>query len=159
MRKLDFISEGPQLAIFQEDANKNNLGGVLYLIHILILIILAVIYIADFIDDDKYKFNYIYIRDTFNETELKQGISADKENLNFDLEFKYQIGKDNDSYILPKDSRFTLVFFDNETYESMENDIIHANTRNFRVGVAIIVVVFLNVLFKKKIELKVAHIF
>ena len=44
--------------------------------------------------------------------------------------------KDNDSYIFPKGSRFTLVFFDNETFESMEDDIIHANTRNFRVGVA-----------------------
>ena len=27
MRRIDFISQGPQLSIFKEDANKTNLGG------------------------------------------------------------------------------------------------------------------------------------
>ena len=74
MRKLDFISSGPQLSIFQEDANKNNFGGTLYLIYILILIVLVVLYITDYVDNDEYEFNYNYIRDTFNESEFIGGI-------------------------------------------------------------------------------------
>ena len=33
MRRIDFISQGPQLSIFKEGANKTILGGVLYLIY------------------------------------------------------------------------------------------------------------------------------
>ena len=133
MRKLDFISEGPQLSIFQEDANKNNLGGVLYLIHIIILILLGIMYIADFIDKDKYEFNYFYIRDTFNESEIKQGINKDRENLNFDLELKFQIGKDNE--LIEDNPRF-VIFLDEDVLETMEDNIFHANTGHFGLEVA-----------------------
>ena len=49
MRRLDFISGSPQLNIFREGANKTNLGGTLYLIYILVLILLAIIYIYSII--------------------------------------------------------------------------------------------------------------
>ena len=90
-------------------------------------------YIADFIDKDKYEFNYFYIRDTFNESEIKQGINKDRENLNFDLELKFQIGKDN--YSLDDNPRF-VILLDNVTLENMEDNIFHSNTRYFRLGVA-----------------------
>ena len=133
MRKFDFISSGPQLSIFQEDANKNNLGGTLYFIHIIILIILAVLYIADYSQNEKYEFNYNYIRDTYNESEFKDGINPDKENLNYDLDFKFQIGRDDDNNIIDlENSRFYLEF---EVDDHIYDDISQANTRNFRIYV------------------------
>ena len=74
MRKLDFISEGPHLSIFQEDANKNNFGGILFLIHLIILLVLAIIYISDYVEKDKYDFNYNVIREYFNESEMRDGV-------------------------------------------------------------------------------------
>ena len=130
MRKLDFISSGPQLSIFQEDANKTNLGGTLYFIHILILIVLAVIYITDYVDNDKYEFNYNYIRDTYNESEFKDGINPDKENLNFELEFKMQLGKDNESYLLNENNNF-LIFDPNKDKVIEINESNTYNTKNF----------------------------
>lgn len=156
MRKLDFISEGPQLSIFQEDANKNNLGGVLYLIHIIILILLGIMYIADFIDKDKYEFNYFYIRDTFNESEIKQGINKGRENLNFDLELKFQIGKDNE--LIEDNPRF-VIFLEEDVLETMEDNIFHANTGHFGLEVAYNCSGLPNCSIQEKIELKFAHIF
>ena len=133
MRKLDFISSGPQLSIFQEDANKNNLGGTLYFIHIIILIILAILYIADYSQNEKYEFNYNYIRDTYNESEFKDGINSDKENLNYDLDFKFQLGKDYDNNII--DLQSSRCFLNFEVDDEFYDDISNANTRNFHIYV------------------------
>ena len=134
MRKLDFISSGPQLSIFQEDANKNNLGGTLYLIHIIILIILAVLYIDDYFDNDKYEFNYNYIRDTYNESEFNNGINQDKENLNSELEFKLQLGKDNFSYLLNNNSNFIMAVRQDGRFDEKEtNKTFHANIETFKL--------------------------
>ena len=135
MRKLDFISSGPQLSIFQEDANKNNLGGTLYLIHILILIILAILYIADYTQNEKYEFNYNYIRDTYNETEFKEGINPDKENLNYDLDFKFQYGIDDENHLF--DSHYSRFQISVDNYKSVDNEntTVNANTRNFIIYV------------------------
>ena len=48
MRKLDFISKSPNFYIFKESANKTNLGGVLFLVHIIIIVLLAIVYFYDY---------------------------------------------------------------------------------------------------------------
>ena len=62
MRRLDFISASPQINIFKEGANKTNLGGTLYFIYIIVLIILAIIYLFDYVSNDKYEFNYSLVK-------------------------------------------------------------------------------------------------
>ena len=62
MRRLDFISGSPQLAIFKEGANKTNLGGVLYLNYLIALLFLAIIYIFDFFKNERYEFDYTLIK-------------------------------------------------------------------------------------------------
>ena len=62
MRKLDFISRSPNLSIFRNGSNKTNLGGALYFIYILILIFLAIIYIFNYIAQEKYEFNYNLVK-------------------------------------------------------------------------------------------------
>jgi hypothetical protein len=76
MRKLDFISGSPQLAIFNEGANKTNLGGVLYLIYLIVFLLLAIIYIFDFIKKERYEFDYTLYK-TLN---AENPLSKDKSN-------------------------------------------------------------------------------
>ena len=42
MKKIDFLSEFPRVYIFQEEENKTNFGGVLFLIYGLIMLPLFV---------------------------------------------------------------------------------------------------------------------
>ena len=62
MRILDFISGSPQLAIFREGANKTNLGGVLFLTYIVVLILLAILYFFDFFKNERYTFDYTFVK-------------------------------------------------------------------------------------------------
>ena len=141
MRKLDFISEGPNLSIFQEDSNKNNFGGFLYLIHIIILLLLAVIYISDYAGKDKYEFNYTYIKEKFNESEIIEGFEEENEHLNYEIECKFQIGKDKD-YLFDDNSNFRI-FISNVTinnthrifYYIRNNEKVLVNTNNFMLAV------------------------
>lgn len=52
MRRIDFISGSPQLSIFKEGVYKTNLGGTLFLIEFIVLILLAVIYFVDSFSND-----------------------------------------------------------------------------------------------------------
>jgi hypothetical protein len=91
MRKLDFVSGAPQFAIFKEGANKTNFGGVIYLIYIIILVLLAIIYIYDYAVNDRYEFNYTYVKKSFEEI-----INSDEdEHLNIDLRFHVYLNKDS----------------------------------------------------------------
>ena len=61
MRKLDFISKSPNFYIFKESANKTNLGGVLFLVHIIIIVLLAIVYFYDYFKNEKYTFSYTLV--------------------------------------------------------------------------------------------------
>jgi len=72
MRRLDFISKAPNFSIFKEGANKTNLGGVLFMIYIIIIFLLAIVYFFDYFTNDKYQFNYSLVKgDGNNNTFLK----------------------------------------------------------------------------------------
>jgi len=94
MRRLDFISGSPQLNIFKEGANKTNLGGTLYLIYILVLILLAIVYLFDYFSNEKYDFNYNIVKTDFKDKKLEK----DKEMnsmLNTNLEFSFMLSIDD----------------------------------------------------------------
>ena len=61
MNCLDFLSESPKLFIFQKEANKTNLGGVLFLLYIIIMILISLFYIVKYINNDKYIFEGLSI--------------------------------------------------------------------------------------------------
>ena len=54
MDSLDFLSSSPAFSIFQKKSNSIKFGGILFLIYILIMIFICLIYIADFIMNEKY---------------------------------------------------------------------------------------------------------
>ena len=96
MRKIDFISASPHLSIFNTESNKTNLGGVLFLIYILILFLLAIIYIYDYSTQKNYSFEYSFYKNDTN-------ISIDPEvvkmrKMNYDSIFKLSKDHINDTY-------------------------------------------------------------
>ena len=94
MKKLDFISSSPQLSIFRESSNKNNLGGVLFLFFIIIFILLAIAYISDFAINARYNFTYTYMKETYDESGTKEANNQRYDNLYKDIEFKFNLAKD-----------------------------------------------------------------
>ena len=105
MRRIDFISGSPQLSIFKEGAYKTNLGGTLFLIEIIVLILLVVIYFVDYFSNDKYQFNYTLVKngdfnkDLCRDEEMKSQLK--------NLDYRFFLGKDN-SY-LSDDSNFIII--------------------------------------------------
>ena len=94
MRRLDFISGSPQLNIFREGANKTNLGGTLYLIYILVLILLAIIYIFDYFSNEKYEFDYTLVKTDINNQKLKEDEEMNSM-LNAKIDYFFWLSKDD----------------------------------------------------------------
>ena len=92
MRRLDFISKAPNFSIFKEGANKTNLGGFLYMVYIIIILLLAIVYFYDYFTNEKYQFNYTLVKgtkyDIFKNEEMK---NMSKTELNYIV----WLGKDN----------------------------------------------------------------
>ena len=92
MRRLDFISKAPNFSIFKEGANKTNLGGFLYMVYIIIILLLAIVYFYDYFTNEKYQFNYTLVKgtkyDIFKNEEMK---NMSKTELNYIV----CLGKDN----------------------------------------------------------------
>ena len=55
MKKLDFLNSSPTYYIFNEETNKTNFGGVLFLIYLIIMFFISLVYIYDFASNEKYE--------------------------------------------------------------------------------------------------------
>jgi len=58
IRRVDILSEGPKISIFNQMNNKTLFGGTLSLIFILIFLLISIAYLADYIMNDKYTIEY-----------------------------------------------------------------------------------------------------
>lgn len=58
LRRIDLLSEGPQISIFNEGSNKTVFGGALSLIYLIFFLLIAVAYLVDYISNDKYDVQY-----------------------------------------------------------------------------------------------------
>ena len=58
MHPLDFLSEPPNIFIFQKETNKTNFGGVLFFIYFIIIIIITIYYYIDYTNTDNFKVQY-----------------------------------------------------------------------------------------------------
>ena len=59
IKKVDILSEGPKISIFNQMNNKTLFGGTLSLIFIIIFLLISIAYLADYIMNDKYHIEYI----------------------------------------------------------------------------------------------------
>ena len=92
MRRLDFISKAPNFFIFKEGANKTNLGGFLYMVYIIIILLLAILYFFDYFTNVKYQFNYTLVKENQNEDLFKN--ENMKNMFNAELNHIVCLGKD-----------------------------------------------------------------
>ena len=59
MRKLDIFSQPPQIYILQQKANKTTFGGVVCILFMLFILFISLLYIFDFILNEKYEIEYL----------------------------------------------------------------------------------------------------
>lgn len=72
MYYLDFLSESPNLFIFQKEANRTNFGGLLFLLYLVIIIIIFIYYIIDYIENDKYIIQSFYHFNIRSDEEIRE---------------------------------------------------------------------------------------
>ena len=99
MKKLDFISKAPNFYIFKEGANKTNLGGFLYMVYIIIILLLAIVYFYDYFINDKYQFNYTLVKSSLSESLDKNEEMSSM--LNADISYNVWLGKDDPNPLKP----------------------------------------------------------
>ena len=132
MRRLDFISGSPQLSIFKEDANKTNLGGTIYFIYIIILLLLVIIYFYDYFNNNIYRVNYNYVKESYSNQKINEGIYKDIPELNADLEVMFDLKIDNNRSLNPNYFYFWDLYSFKQLYVNKTYTI---NTGNFKIGV------------------------
>ena len=104
MHFLDFISESPNLFIFQKRANQTNLGGIFFLIYISIVILIFIFYIHDFCQKEKYTFSYSLIEDFVFLDEMEKRYNSEEYNPTLNISFDL-----TDSRYNSLDERFFII--------------------------------------------------
>jgi len=102
MRNIDFLSEYPRIYIFEKEVNKTNLGGILFLLFAITMLIISASYILLFYLNDTYKIEYASIN---NQTLSDDSDELDNNpDLNPTLEFQMMV----DSQTMYKNFRVAL---------------------------------------------------
>ena len=110
MRKIDFISKGPQLFIFRNVANQNNLGGILFLIYLIILSLLSIVYFYEYINNEKYQINYNLIMESYDSGKIKNKNLKKDDKLNVELEVIFSLAKDSVNQTINGDNFMIMDF-------------------------------------------------
>ena len=89
MKKLDFLSNPPKTFIFQKSSNKTTFGGILTIIYFLVILIIAFIYIYNYVVNDKYIISFINYKEQVTADNITK-LEADPDynptlNFSFDL--------------------------------------------------------------------------
>ena len=79
MYNLDFLTDSPKIFIFQKDKNKTNFGGILFLIYIIVMILISLVYLADYSMNEKYSYESLTIH---NGTKITDNLFGDEKELN-----------------------------------------------------------------------------
>ena len=133
MRKIDYISKAPQLFIFRNEANQNNLGGILFLIYLIILSLLSIVYFYEYINNEKYQINYNLIMESYDSGKIKNKNLKKDDKLNVELEVIFSLAKDRVNQTINGDN-FVIMDFAKE--EKIPYNIPYKiNTGNFSLFV------------------------
>ena len=97
MKKLDFLSDSPKAFIFQKSSNKTTFGGFLTIIYILIILIIAFVYIYNYVANDKYIISYINYNKPITETIIDKFGLDKNPNCNPTLNFTFYLNANNTS--------------------------------------------------------------
>ena len=129
MQKLDFLSQPPQIFIFQQNANKTTFGGVIFTLFILFMIFISLIYIFDFILNDKFEIKYSRYYSPIT-SEKRQLLDSNPE-LNPKLSFYF-----DGSYYIKNNYSSNFAFYDKTSdkyYEAVNLVNITQNVSSFHL--------------------------
>ena len=97
MKKLDFLSDSPKAFIIQKSSNKTTFGGFLTIIYILIILIIAFVYIYNYVANDKYIISYINYYKSITETIIDKFGLDKNPNCNPTLNFTFYLNANSTS--------------------------------------------------------------
>lgn len=123
MYKLDFFSQPPQIYIFQQSSNKSTFGGVIFLFFSIFMIFVSLLYIFDFILNDKFEIEYSKYYSPI--TERKRELLDSNPQLNPQLNFTF----DGTEYIKNNYSS-NFVFYEKSSNHYYDNSNIINITQN-----------------------------
>ena len=103
LKKIDLLSAGPQIFIFNKDSNKTVFGGSLFLIYLIIVLLIGVAYLIDYILNDKYDVQYGIHQELL--TEAKQNELLENSEYNPKLEISFNL---TDLYNIELSDRFVI---------------------------------------------------
>ena len=146
MHKIDFISGAPKTFIFQQNSNKNNLGGVMTILFVVIIFIIIFYYLYEYFSNQKYEISYTYnekyygknYKEFYNNIELypeiEYGVDLDMTGLTENLTIFGNVnGKIKEIELLKKYSSqvSNLIFIIGYKCENLTNcDINYTNVDN-----------------------------
>ena len=94
MESLDFLSQSPNMFIFQKKANKTICGGILFLIYLIIAALFTLVYCLDYKLNDKYIYESLIFQNStmLSIEERQKNLEDERINpyLNFTVNFKYE---------------------------------------------------------------------
>ena len=126
MKKIDFISGTTKISLFKEGANKTILGGTLFFIYIIILVLLAIVYLFNYFSHDKYEFNYTLIKKSNKDNNFLEK-EEQKSMLNTEMEYFFLLFK---GYYIQVNNDFLII--DNQCISqkiNKEDDNIFLNSQ------------------------------
>ena len=72
LRKIDLVSGGPQVSIFNEGSNKTIFGGALSLIYLILFLLIAIAYLVDYVSNDKYDVQYSIHQEVLSDDKINK---------------------------------------------------------------------------------------
>ena len=132
MRKLDFLSTSPNIYIFREKENKTNFGGVLFLIYIIIMLSISLMYIIDYIVNDKYiveTSSYLNLasKESMNPFDYLDNYIRDESAVNPLINISFNLFTINESQPINLSERFLIK--DAFIYQPLQRNTFYQNNR------------------------------
>ena len=103
IRRIDLLSQVPQISLFNAGSNKTVFGGALSVIYLIIFLLIAVAYLVDYISNDKYDVQYGIQQEVIDE--IRQDELKNNQDYNPTLNFKMNFTNMDES---PLSERFVL---------------------------------------------------
>ena len=125
MKKLDFLSNPPKTFIFQKSSNKTTFGGILTIIYFLVILIIAFIYIYNYVVNDKYIISFINYKEQVTADNITK-LEADPDynpTLNFSFDLLDMNGEPLSKNFLLMDRNTVSLIERNKKYQYKVSDV------------------------------------
>ena len=130
MHSLDFLSNSPKYFIFHKNSNKTNLGGVLFIIYLMIILGISFAYLYDFFSDysseNKYVIQSSKIEEIIDQKRAEEMKAESETNpiLNFTIELYDYYGEKLSNNFILRDWRTGKEIKRNSIFKKKISDLI-----------------------------------